>query len=234
MMLPSVVVIGPGRIGRDLIIKLIRSKRLRVTALIGRNYGTRSEEFARDRQIPYYGAGLEGYLKEANDTSIFIDATSADFHSLHVSRLKPYNPFIIDLTPSGLGSIYSPLASPQLPEKGKSTSLVSCVESVKVMININPANPPVTMKTTLSLVGSTRATLPEIREVAERAKLDVQKYCPGYSFQVPPLFMQDGRLVTMLRVSGAGDYLPDYAGNLDIINCACLEICERISNTHYT
>lgn len=291
MLAPSVAIIGPGKIGRDLLIKLKRSSKVQVKALIGRNYGTSSEEFASSWQVPFFGDGLDECLEAFNNISIFIDATTAESHPLHLSKLSLYNPFVIDLTPSGIGTIYSPLACPNLPQRGISTSLVSCggqtslpmlsqlkccfenieyievvssmaslavgpgtrqnideyilttetaikrlvnVRKVKVILNINPATPPVAMKTTLSFIGSTQTSPAGIEQAARAVEKKVRKYCPGYSIQVPPVIMQDGRLVTMLRVEGAGDYLPAYAGNLDIINCACLELCERISSTYYS
>ena len=36
--------------------------------------------------------------------------------------------------------------------------------------------------------------------------------------------IEDGKIIIMIRVRGLGDYLPQYAGNLDIINCAALEV----------
>jgi acetaldehyde dehydrogenase len=53
----------------------------------------------------------------------------------------------------------------------------------------------------------------------------IQEYVPGYQLIVPPL-MENNRLAVMVRVEGRGDYLPKYAGNLDIINCAAIAIAE--------
>jgi acetaldehyde dehydrogenase len=44
---------------------------------------------------------------------------------------------------------------------------------------------------------------------------------------VPPVYEQD-RIVVMVRVTGLGDYLPSYAGNLDIINCAAIATAEQM------
>jgi acetaldehyde dehydrogenase len=56
----------------------------------------------------------------------------------------------------------------------------------------------------------------------------IQEYVPGYSLLVPPAF-ENGRIVIMVKVQGLGDYLPKYAGNLDIINCAAIAVAERYS-----
>jgi acetaldehyde dehydrogenase len=54
---------------------------------------------------------------------------------------------------------------------------------------------------------------------------EIQRYIPGYELIVAPK-LDNGRIVTMVRVVGRGDYLPAYAGNLDIINCAAIAVAE--------
>ena len=53
----------------------------------------------------------------------------------------------------------------------------------------------------------------------------MQKYVPGYTLSVAPTFL-DNRLVFINKVKGQGDYLPKYAGNLDIINAAAMAVAE--------
>ena len=63
-----------------------------------------------------------------------------------------------------------------------------------------------------------------IREMAKK----VQQYVPGYKILLGPLF--DGNTVTVgTEVKGAGDFLPDYAGNLDIETSAAVAIGEIIA-----
>ena len=45
---------------------------------------------------------------------------------------------------------------------------------------------------------------------------------------LPPTINESGILVLSIRVKGAGDYLPEYAGNLDIINCAAIKVTEKL------
>lgn len=45
---------------------------------------------------------------------------------------------------------------------------------------------------------------------------------------VPPIY-ENERIVIMIKVQGLGDYLPKYAGNLDIINCAAIAVAEKYS-----
>jgi acetaldehyde dehydrogenase len=47
---------------------------------------------------------------------------------------------------------------------------------------------------------------------------------------VPPT-IEGGKVITTIKVLGAGDYLPQYAGNLDIINCAAIAMAELIAKS---
>ena len=58
----------------------------------------------------------------------------------------------------------------------------------------------------------------------------LKDYVPGYQLIVPPT-LEGGKVVTTIKVLGAGDYLPQYAGNLDIINCAAIAMAERIAQS---
>jgi acetaldehyde dehydrogenase len=46
---------------------------------------------------------------------------------------------------------------------------------------------------------------------------------------MPPVINEDV-LVLSVKVKGTGDYLPEYAGNLDIINCAAIEVTKKIND----
>jgi acetaldehyde dehydrogenase len=54
----------------------------------------------------------------------------------------------------------------------------------------------------------------------------IQAYVPGYQLIMPPVF-ENNRIVIMVKIQGLGDYLPKFAGNLDIINCAAIAMAEE-------
>jgi len=94
----------------------------------------------------------------------------------------------------------------------------------KAILNLNPAQPCVHMQTTL-LANIRNPDLEKTRRVIADMVARLQKYIPGYQLVVGPL-LENGRLAVMVRVDGRGDYLPRYAGNLDIINCAAIAAAE--------
>jgi acetaldehyde dehydrogenase (acetylating) len=97
----------------------------------------------------------------------------------------------------------------------------------KAILNLNPAQPCVHMQTTV-MAKITKPNLEKTRRrVLEMVEL-IRKYVPGYRLVLEPV-MESGRLVTIVRVDGLGDYLPRYAGNLDIINCAALAFAEAFA-----
>jgi acetaldehyde dehydrogenase (acetylating) len=90
---------------------------------------------------------------------------------------------------------------------------------------MNPADPPVLMRNVvyaqapgIDLETATSAVGAVVQEVAT--------YVPGYRLKAPP--MVEGEVVTVfLEVEGAGDYLPRYAGNLDIMTSAAVRVAEQ-------
>jgi acetaldehyde dehydrogenase len=95
----------------------------------------------------------------------------------------------------------------------------------KAILNLNPAVPCINMQTTI-FAKIAKPNLEKFTEIMQTMVRQVQQYVPGYEILVGPKIDND-RVVTMLRVIGRGDYLPAYAGNLDIINCAAIAAAER-------
>jgi acetaldehyde dehydrogenase (acetylating) len=97
-------------------------------------------------------------------------------------------------------------------------------ERAKAILNLNPAQPSVDMQATVfALVDE--PDLEALRPAVVKMVDSIRRYVPGYELVVEPT-LEDGRIVIMVRVRGLGDYLPPYAGNLDIINCAAVAMAE--------
>jgi len=95
----------------------------------------------------------------------------------------------------------------------------------KAIIILNPAEPPIMMRNTIyTLCDSTKINA--IVKSVEDMVAKVQRYSPGYRIKVLP-YADGDRVVTVVEVEGAGDYLPKYSGNLDIITAAAVTVAER-------
>jgi len=119
----------------------------------------------------------------------------------------------------------------------------------KAIIILNPAEPPLIMRDTVfTLVNAAHPTThDEIRQSVEKMVADVAAYVPGYRLKqqvqitkmpadqpVGTLLGEGGQRPThqvsvFLEVEGAAHYLPAYAGNLDIMTSAALQVAERIA-----
>lgn len=108
------------------------------------------------------------------------------------------------------------------------TQFTGC-ENTKVILNLNPADPCVDMQTTM-FVKSKNINFDGLVEAINEKIGELKTYIPYYELILPPR-NEDGIIVLGIRVKGTGDYLPEYAGNLDIINCAAIKITEKLAET---
>ncbi|GAA2971762.1 MULTISPECIES: acetaldehyde dehydrogenase (acetylating) [Streptomyces] len=129
---------------------------------------------------------------------------------------------------------------------GEAIRVVGGASVGKAIIVLNPAEPPIVMRDTVYCLvegavdaGTRERIVASVRQMAET----VQEYVPGYRLKQDVQFdpVEDtvvpalGRRVTGVRVSvflevlGAGHYLPDYAGNLDIMTSAAVRTAEKIA-----
>jgi acetaldehyde dehydrogenase len=109
----------------------------------------------------------------------------------------------------------------------------------KAIIILNPAEPPINMRNTVFCALPEGTDHAAVIESVEQMVADVAAYVPGYRLKQPPL-IEEGpfntpggvvpyRSVTLLEVEGAGDYLPTYAGNLDIMTAAAVRVGEAMA-----
>lgn len=97
----------------------------------------------------------------------------------------------------------------------------------KAIIILNPAEPPIMMTNTIYVEVEDPDEKAIAASVASRVK-EIQEYVPGYQVRVPPII--DGRKVTtIIQVEGAGDFLPRYSGNLDIMTSAAVAAAEKLA-----
>jgi acetaldehyde dehydrogenase len=105
---------------------------------------------------------------------------------------------------------------------------VGGAETGKAIIVLNPAEPPLLMRDTVICAIPADADQAAITASIEQTVADVATYVPGYRLKVPPQFASD-RVTVLLEVEGRGDFLPPYAGNLDIMTAAATRVGEEIA-----
>lgn len=99
----------------------------------------------------------------------------------------------------------------------------------KAIIILNPAEPPILMRDTVHALveeGSMNedAVIQSIQEMVQ----SVQSYVPGYRLRTEPIIEGD-KVTVFIEVEGAGDYLPKYSGNLDIMTSAAVQVAETFA-----
>ena len=111
----------------------------------------------------------------------------------------------------------------------RAIEVVGHAKKGKAIIVLNPADPPINMTDTVLVRVSDRSVSFETirRSILERVE-QVQRYVPGYRLRVPPQ-MDGDKVSCVIQVQGQGDFLPTFAGNLDIINAAAIAAAEEIA-----
>lgn len=147
-----------------------------------------------------------------------------------ISQVQPveYGEIVATISSKSAG----PGTRKNIDEFTRTTS--SAIESVggakngKAIIILNPAEPPLMMRDTVHCLTESEPDQAAITESIHAMIKKVQTYVPGYTLKNGPVF--DGNRVSVfLEVSGLGDYLPTYAGNLDIMTAAALRTAEMLA-----
>jgi len=115
----------------------------------------------------------------------------------------------------------------------KAVEVLGGATTGKAIIILNPADPPLIMRDTIFCQIPGDADHDKIVQSIHDVVAYVQTYVPGYRLKVAPQFgeSRDGRarVAIFVEVEGAGDYLPPYAGNLDIMTAAATKVGEEIA-----
>lgn len=109
----------------------------------------------------------------------------------------------------------------------------------KAIIILNPAEPPLMMRDTIFCSIPEDADTDAITESIHQIVAEVQEYVPGYALTADPQFdppasgETTGRVGIFVEVRGAGDFLPPYAGNLDIMTAAATQVGNRLARHQF-
>ncbi len=108
----------------------------------------------------------------------------------------------------------------------------------KAIIVLNPVDPPMIMRDTVFCAISPEADTDAITESVLAMTAEVARYVPGYTLRAEPQFDQPNdtrpgwaRVALFLEVRGHGDYLPPWAGNLDIMTAAAVRVGDLLASS---
>lgn len=277
----NVGIIGTGKIGTDLLIKIFRSPHLQCTLFSGRSDSSKGIKKARELGIAFSYEGINAF-QEINEYDLIFDATSAEDHRLHAPHLEQLGAKAIDMTPAKVGKFCIPAVNREIIFYNNNINMVTCggqvaipiveslasvfpnidkidissslaadsigpatwaniddyyattaqaiteftgVNQVNVELNAdNSANKP-EMTTTIKVhLGNTK--FDNVSQLVSQRIKEVQTYAPGYRLAEAPK-LNDDCIEIQIKVRGQGDWVSEYAGNLDIINCAAISIAEE-------
>jgi acetaldehyde dehydrogenase len=169
---------------------------------------------------------------DARNVSMITCGGQATIPMVHaVSRVTPvpYAEIVASVASRGAG----PGTRANIDEFTHTTSgavaEVGGAERGKAIIILNPVEPPMIMRDTVFCMIGPDADRDAISESVHRMIGEVQEYVPGYTLRADPQFDEPrdswgghARVAVFLEVRGNGDYLPPYAGNLDIMTAAAV------------
>jgi acetaldehyde dehydrogenase len=149
---------------------------------------------------------------------------------LHAITEHSSNPIEVEVSSSIASLSAGPATRANMEEYINATeSLITLLTpgvSAKAILVLNPADPPVMMRTTVT-VRAEAFDLDAIVRESEGIVANVRAYVPGYQLALAPYYLGSGAVSATVRVVGEGYYLPKYSGNLDIINAAAVETARR-------
>jgi len=213
----KVAIIGPGNIGTDLMIKVIRlSKHLEMSVMVGIDLG--SEGLARAKRMGYATTaegitGLEA-MPEWADIKIIFDATSAKAHAYNWSIVEKYpDKRIIDLTPAAIGPFLVPSVNFDETHNVRNVNMVTCggQATIPIVAAVNRVakvhyGEIVASIASKSAGPGTRANIDEFTETTAKAIEQVGGADKGKALIIlnpaePPMVMRD----TVFTLSEQGD-----------------------------
>jgi acetaldehyde dehydrogenase len=111
---------------------------------------------------------------------------------------------------------------------GRALELVGGAGRGKAIVVLNPADPPLIMRDTVFCAIGPDADRAAVAASVHAMAAEVARYVPGYRLLNEPQF-DDGRVAVFVEIRGAGDFLPPYAGNLDIMTAAAARVGEELA-----
>ncbi|RMH87170.1 MAG: acetaldehyde dehydrogenase (acetylating) [Actinomyces sp.] len=202
-----------------------------------REAGIRAVDLTPAARGPYVipPVNLEAHLDEMNVNMVTCGGQATIPIVYAVSRVVPvdYAEIVATVASASAG----PGTRANIDEFTRTTA--AAVEALggaqrgKAIIILNPAEPPLIMRDTIFCSLPAGTDPDKVAASIHDMVAEVQTYVPGYRLRAEPQFDLDdegaGRVATFIEVEGAGDFLPPYSGNLDIMTAAAAKVGDEIA-----
>jgi acetaldehyde dehydrogenase len=288
----TAAIVGPGNIGTDLLVKLLRSDNIEVHSMVGVDPASDGLARARDLGVQASAGGVDWLLAQGTLPDLVFEATSAKAHLANAPRYAEAGITAIDLTPAAVGPYLCPAVNLDALTDAPNLNMITCggqatipmvyavssvvpvayaeivasiasrsagpgtranideftettahaIEQVggaargKAIIILNPVTPPMIMRDTVFCAIPADADTDAITASITTMASVVQQYVPGYALRAEPQYDEPreswngmARVAVFLEVRGNGDYLPPWAGNLDIMTAAAARVGEQLA-----
>ena len=288
----TAAIVGPGNIGTDLLVKLLRSDLIEVHSMVGVDPASDGLARARELGVPASAEGVDWLIAQDVLPDLVFEATSAKAHLANAPRYRDAGITAIDLTPAATGPFVCPPVNLATVSDEPNLNMITCggqatipivnavssvvpvpyaeivasiasrsagpgtranideftettahaIEQVggaqrgKAIIILNPVEPPMIMRDTVFCAIPADAYTDAITASIEKMVEQVSQYVPGYNLRAEPQFDEPrdnwngmARVAVFLEVRGNGDYLPPWAGNLDIMTAAAARVGELLA-----
>ena len=199
-------IIGPGNIGTDLMIKILRlSKRLEVKMLVGIDPNSDGLARAGRMGVETTHEGIDGLVNSPffDEIDIVFDATSAKAHFHHAAVLKEHGKRAVDLTPAAVGPYVVPVANLTEHLDAPNVNMVTCggQATIPIVWAVGQVAPVVYGEIVASIASKsagpgTRANIDEFTETTSRGIEEISGARKGKAIIIlnpaePPLIMRD-------------------------------------------
>jgi acetaldehyde dehydrogenase (acetylating) len=190
----AAAIVGSGNVATDLLYKLSTCGYLQPRWMIGRSRASAGLARARELELSTSADGIDGLLAQDELPALVFDATCAQAHASAAPRYKAAG---IRVALEALGGAQHAHAS----------------------VILDGADPPPPMRASVNCELERGCDRYAILQSLPATVADVAAYVPGYRLVAEPRF--DGpRVIVLLEIEGAGDFLARHCGNLDIIPAA--------------
>lgn len=158
----KVGIIGSGKIGTDLLIKIMRSKLLDCDLFVGRNYDSPGMKKAKSLRVNISDQSIQAFIDHPSKVDLVFDATSAEYHKKHAVYFREAGIKAIDLTPAKVGRFCVPTIDAEVVTSESNVNMVTCGGQASIPI-----------------IHTLSRVFPQISQVAVSSRLAEDSIGPG-------------------------------------------------------